>query len=147
MYKKLLVPIDGSAFSERAVRESIAFARQLGAEITAFVAEPEPPLPAVPRPVPAMTHETELHDARVERHAAQVLRSFEAQARNAGVGFRGCYTQSQRIPEAIAAAAREHGCDLIVMATHDRGPIGELFFGSHTKRVMARTKIPLLVLH
>lgn len=147
MYKKLLVPIDGSAFSERAVRESIALARQLGAEITGFIAEPEAPLPAVGRPAPMIALETRQHDARVGRHAVDVLLGFEVQARSAGVGFRGCYTQSQRIPEAIAAAAQQHGCDVIVMATHDRGLLRELFFGSHTKRLMARTKIPLLVLH
>ena len=54
---------------------------------------------------------------------------------------------SQRIPEAIAAAAQQHGCDVIVMATHDGGPLRELFLGSYTKRLMARTKIPPLVPH
>ena len=33
------------------------------------------------------------------------------------------------------------------MATHGRGAFGDLLFGSHTKAVMARTKVPLLVLH
>ena len=147
MYRKLLVPIDGSAFSERAVRASIELARQLGAEITGFIAEPEAPLPAVGRPAPLIALEARQHDARVGRHAVTALLGFEAQARNAGVGFSGCYTQSQRIPEAIATAAQQHGCDVIVMATHGCRPLRELFFGSHTKRVMARTKSPLLVLH
>jgi nucleotide-binding universal stress UspA family protein len=33
------------------------------------------------------------------------------------------------------------------MATHGRGAFGELMFGSHTKRVMAASRVPLLVLH
>jgi nucleotide-binding universal stress UspA family protein len=36
---------------------------------------------------------------------------------------------------------------MIVMVTHGRGPFGELLFGSRTKGVMARSKLPLLVLH
>ena len=51
------------------------------------------------------------------------------------------------IDDAIAEAAAESGCDLIVMATHGRGVFGELLFGSHTKAVLARCKVPLLVLH
>ncbi|HRC37569.1 MAG TPA: universal stress protein, partial [Rubrivivax sp.] len=31
--------------------------------------------------------------------------------------------------------------------THGRGTFGELLFGSHTKTLMARTRLPLLVLH
>ena len=38
-------------------------------------------------------------------------------------------------------------CDMIVMATHGRGTFGELLFGSQTKNVMARSKLPLVVLH
>jgi nucleotide-binding universal stress UspA family protein len=33
------------------------------------------------------------------------------------------------------------------MATHGRGFFGELLFGSHTRSVMAQSKLPLLVLH
>jgi nucleotide-binding universal stress UspA family protein len=36
---------------------------------------------------------------------------------------------------------------MIVMVTHGRGVFGELLFGSHTKKLLARTKLPLLVLH
>jgi nucleotide-binding universal stress UspA family protein len=36
---------------------------------------------------------------------------------------------------------------MIVMVTHGRGAFGELLFGSHTKNVLSKSKIPLLVLH
>jgi nucleotide-binding universal stress UspA family protein len=41
----------------------------------------------------------------------------------------------------------DHHCDLIVMVTHGRGAFGEMLFGSHTKNVLARSLLPLLVLH
>ena len=47
----------------------------------------------------------------------------------------------------IKPAAEELGCDLIAMVTHGRGTFGELLFGSHTKNVLSRSKLPLLVLH
>ena len=47
MYKKLLVPVDGGDLTDRAMTQSIALARQLGASITAFVVEPDMPLPNV----------------------------------------------------------------------------------------------------
>ena len=147
MYRNLLVPVDGSDLSERAMLGSIELARQLGAAITAFVAEPTPPLPAVGRTARAGEREYELHDQRTARHAESVLTRFEAHARDAGVAFRGHHAQSPRVEDAIASAAEEHGCDMIVMATHGRGVLGELLFGAHTKGVMARSKLPLLVLH
>jgi nucleotide-binding universal stress UspA family protein len=147
MFKNLLVPVDGHELSDTAMLNSIRLAHQLGASITAFVAEPTPPLPAVGRPASLVTLEHELHDARTARHASSVLQLFEARARSAGVPFSGHHKQAMHIPDAIAEAASEHGCDMIVMATHGRGPFGELMFGSNTKGVMSRTRLPLLVLH
>src|SRR5690349_14317209 len=40
MYKHILVPTDGSDLSDRAVAEAIAFARSLGARITALTVSP-----------------------------------------------------------------------------------------------------------
>jgi len=51
------------------------------------------------------------------------------------------------VDDAIVRAAQEFGCDMVVMVTHGRGAFGELLFGSHTKNVLARCKVPLLVLH
>jgi nucleotide-binding universal stress UspA family protein len=147
VYRKLLVPVDGSDLSEQAMRGSIELAKQLGAAITAFVAESMPPLPSIGRTARQVQIENELHDARTARHAKTVLKRFEDRARDAGVGFSGHHVQALRIEDAIVEAAQEHGCDMIVMATHGRGAFGELLFGAHTKGVMARSSLPLLVLH
>lgn len=147
MYTHLLVPIDGSEITERAIDTSITLARQLGAAITGFVVEPTPPLPAVGRPVSLVASETELHEARTEAHARGLLARFEGLAQAAGVKFRGHFERSERVGEAIVETALDRGCDMIVMATHGRGPFGELLFGSYTKSVLARSKVPLLILH
>lgn len=147
MVQRLLVPVDGTELSDRAMRASIDLARQLGVAITGFVAEPAPPLPAVGRHPSVIAREHEQHDARVEAHAHDVLSRFEVQARSAGVAFEAYHVQAPLVDEAIVAAAEARGCDMIVMVTHGRGAFGEFLFGSQTKAVLARSKLPLLVLH
>jgi nucleotide-binding universal stress UspA family protein len=147
MFKHLLVPVDGSDITDRAIDTSISLAKQLGAAITGFVVEPSPPLPAVGRHPEAVKTEQELYEARTEAHARGVLARFETMAQAAGVAFRGHFERSDRVGETIVETARAAGCDMIVMATHGRGPFGEMLFGSYTKSVLARSKLPLLVLH
>ena len=50
------------------------------------------------------------------------------------------------VPKTILAFARELGADLIVMATHGRGPIGHLIFGSVTEAVVRNAVCPVLTL-
>lgn len=147
MYKHLLVPIDGSELSDKAMRHSIELATCLQSRITAFVAEPAPPLPTIGNTPRLIEREYERHDQRTAEHATQVIRKFKSAAQEAGIRFSGHYVQAHDVEDAIVAAAAEHGCDLIVMATHNRGLIGELMFGAHTKGVLGRSKLPLLVLH
>jgi nucleotide-binding universal stress UspA family protein len=87
------------------------------------------------------------HDVETRQHAQDVLGLFETRARRAGVAFTGHHVQAIDVDDAIVDAARELGCDMIVMVTHGRGVLGSLLFGGHTKNVMARSKLPLLVLH
>src|SRR3954471_5544350 len=145
-YKKLLVPVDGTALSERAMRASIDLARQLGASITGFVVEPDMPLPNVGTQPVAYARQREAHELRTDAHAHDVLAQFSEMAREAGVAFSGRHVSTDRVDAAIVDAARELDSDLIVMVTHGRGTFGELLFGSHTKNVLAKSKTPLLVL-
>jgi nucleotide-binding universal stress UspA family protein len=147
MYRKLFVPVDGSALSERAMVASIDLAKQLGAAITGFVVEPDPPMPTVGTQLPAYEKQTEQHITRTDTHAHKVLTHFELKAAEAGVAFSGLHARTDGVDRAILEQAEQSGCDMIVMVTHGRGTLGELVFGSHTKNVLARSKLPLLILH
>jgi len=147
MYGHLLVPVDGSELSELATQASLELARKLGARVTAFVAESMPPLPGMGTAMAAYTRDTEAHQVRTEAHANKVLAQFAVKAAEQGVKFEGKFQRTDAVDDAIVRAADEFGCDLIVMVTHGRGAFGELLFGSHTKNVLARSKLPLLVLH
>jgi nucleotide-binding universal stress UspA family protein len=104
-------------------------------------------LPAVGRPPTVVAREAEQHDRRTAAHAQKVLQRFEQMAREAGVAFEGHHEQAPLVDQAIADAAEAKSCDLILMVTHGRGAFGEFLFGSHTKAVLARCRLPLLVLH
>lgn len=147
MYKRLLVPVDGSELSDRAIQASVDLARQLGAAITGFVAEPLLPVRVGPRQRSLVAEEALEHDAMTSAHAHSVLRRFEDCARQAGVAFDGYHDQVPRVGQAIIELAESRGCDMIVMVTHGRGAFGEFLFGSQTKAVLAGSKLPLLVLH
>lgn len=146
MFKKLLVPVDGSVVSERAIGQAVDLAAQLGAGITGFVVEAMPSLPTMGTHLPSYQREVQSHEAKTEAHARQVLARFGEVARAAGVAFDGQFDRNDDVAGAIAGAAKRHGCDMIVMATHGRGAFGEMLFGSQTKRVLSLTTCPLLVL-
>ena len=147
MYRRLLVPVDGSDLSDRAMTASIDLARQLGASITGFIAEPMVTLPDLPRHPSAALRDAEEYDTITEARAREVLDRFQARAEAAGVPFEGHHAQVPRIDKAIIDAAESRGCDMIVMVTHGRGAFGEFLFGSQTKAVLAASRLPLLVLH
>lgn len=147
MFTHLLVPVDGTELSERAAQVSLELAKKLGARVSGFVAEPMPPLPTMSANVATYQRDTDAHLARTEEHARKVLAAFKAKAEEQGVAFDGHFQRNDSIDDAIVKAAGEYACDLVVMVTHGRGAFGELLFGSHTKNVMSRCKVPLLVLH
>lgn len=147
MFKQLLVPIDGTTLSSKAIEQALALAGQLGAGITGFVVEAMPALPGMGTHLGNYQREVKAHEAQTEAHAKKLLAGFEQAAAGSGVAFTGEYERNDDIAAAIAGMADRGRCDMIVMATHGRGAFGELLFGSQTKRVLSLTKLPLLVLH
>lgn len=147
MYKNLFVPVDGSELSHRAMDGSIGLARQLGASITGFVVEPDLPLSVLSRDAQTATERIKEHESRNEAHAKSLLEQFEQRAKAAGVPFTASHVTAYSVNQAIMDEAEKAGCDMIVMVTHGRGPVGEFLFGSHTKNIIARSKLPVLVLH
>ena len=76
-----------------------------------------------------------------------MLSLFQERAESAGVAFTGTHVTASSVERAITDEATHAGCDMIVMVTHGRGPMGEFLFGSHTKKIIASSPLPVLVLH
>jgi len=144
MYKRILVPTDGSPVAEAAAGAAIALSRSCGAEIVALsLAVPEPVLQSVAGAMvidPGQQAEVLLDRAHAR---AGVL---AAQARAAGVDCRPVATLVPDPARGILDAARAYACDLIVMGSHGRTGLSGLVAGSVTQAVLAYSPQPVMVL-
>lgn len=149
MYKHILLPTDGSALALRGARAGIALARALGAKVSAVY--------VAPAYLPPMYSEAMVYAApggyspaewkkQVAAASARALGAIEREARKAGVRFAGVRVTDAQPYAGILKAARAKKCDAIAMASHGRGGLGGLLLGSETTRVLAHSKIPVIVI-
>ena len=143
MYKHILIPTDGSALSEVAVRQGVALAKSLGASTTAITVTPTYHTFAV-EPM-ALTDTVEQYEKDCKALAARYLETVREAATTAGVPCTGLHVVHDSPYEAIIEAATKNHCDLIVMASHGRKGVAALVLGSETTKVLTHSKIPVLV--
>lgn len=143
MYKRILLPTDGSEASQRAIRAGVDFARSIGADVIAMTAVPK---------FHALTTNAEMLEQTREEYAAasrmrgqHLLDGIATVARQAGVPCMSVLAASDSPYEAILASAIEHHCDLIVMASHGRKGIKGFLLGSETQKVLVHSAIPVMV--
>src|SRR5262245_55375397 len=145
MYKHILIPTDGSAISRKAVAAGVKLAKAMGAKVTGFYAAP----PATPLEfrglIPVGYTDPAKHARAIEKAAASHLAVVEKAARAAGVRCRVAHVTDDFPAEAIVAAAKKHGCDLIFMASHGRRGFKSSMLGSHTQKVLTLSPVPVLV--
>lgn len=143
MFKHILVPTDGSKLSERALKQAVRLAKQLGARMTAFHVMPKFQPSTYQMELLQMTV-GEYDQARLE-HASQFLRFAERVAAAAGVECEGRHVVSDYPYKEIVKAAQKYGCDLILMASHGRRGIEGFLLGSETQKVLTHSHVPVLV--
>jgi nucleotide-binding universal stress UspA family protein len=145
MYKNILVPIDGSALSRSAAREAVAFAKAQGAKVVGFYVAPAYQPNVYADFVPASFVSPKEYDELAKKTADKYLSVVEKAAQAAGVSCKCAHAMSDLPYEEIIKAAQRHKCDLIFMASHGRSGIARLLLGSQTSKVLAHTKVPVLV--
>jgi len=145
MFKNILVPTDGSEFSQSTIRRAVSFAKEAGARITAF--NVKPPHTEIYWAKGAYVHLPK--DDEIERlseqEAQEMLGFVEKLCQDAGVSCKKQTATSGTIYEAIIDAAKQNDCDLIFMASHGRRGLNALILGSETNKVLTHSKIPVLV--
>jgi nucleotide-binding universal stress UspA family protein len=142
MYKRILVPTDGSEITAKAVQTAIGLAKLTGAELfTIGVKEPFP-YSAISemQPVPPQ----EFYDAQ-ERIAAGHVKAAVDAGQAAGLTVQGHTVEALHPWEAIIDHAKNQNCDLIVMASHGRRGVSALLLGSETQKVLTHSALPVLV--
>ncbi|WP_263772282.1 universal stress protein [Propionivibrio soli] len=145
MFKHILVPTDGSPFSQETVRRAVSFAKEAGARITAFYAKPEYPVTYYGEGALIDSTSPEHFAKMTEEQAAQILDPVETLCANEGVPCTKLSLTNDVVYEAIIEAATKSGCDLIFMASHGRRGFSGLLLGSETNKVLTHTRIPVLV--
>jgi nucleotide-binding universal stress UspA family protein len=83
--------------------------------------------------------------ALTEEHAKEALEPLATAARAAGIEPDLHFFRNVTPNEGIIMAAKNHGCDLIVMATHARRGISAMLLGNETQKVIAESPVPVLV--
>jgi nucleotide-binding universal stress UspA family protein len=143
MYPRILVPVDGSAASSRALHEAAALAHALGSALVLLNVVDTYQL------LLAKTNPAEYDAAResLRRHGQELLEAARLTAEGAGVASHGLLREvmSSRVSGAIVEEARRHRCNLIVMGTHGRNGRTRLPLGSDAERVVRAAKMPVLL--
>jgi nucleotide-binding universal stress UspA family protein len=142
MYKRILVPLDGSKLAETALPHAESMANTFGAELVLLtVVHP----PSVIGRTPA--------DVQIFQKAYDTIQE-EAETYLAGV--KGTLREKQIKVETVVGlgpvvadiinTADSKAVDLVIIASHGRSGMGRVFFGSVAAGVLNRIEKPLLVI-
>jgi len=143
MFKHILVPIDGSVLSMKAVESAVALAGVIGARMTVItVIEPSGVLATDSKRVAATRKAYERH---VRDSAERELKDAERNATKQGVACAMILQEHAQPYQAIIETAAKKKCDLIAMASHGRRGVAALLLGSETSKVLTHSRVPVLV--
>ena len=143
MYRRILVPVDGSETAERGFQEALGLAKLCGASLVLLhVVEYYPVMMEM---ATSTTWEQVSSDLR--EHGRRVLEGAHAAATAAGVASESHLEDAAaaRVCDVIVDQAREHHCDLVVMGTHGRRGVQHAIIGSDAERVIRMSPVPLLL--
>ncbi len=148
MYSRILVPMDGSKLSEKALPHAQGLAKASGATIhlvqvharhhdMGASVEGGP----VGGPSAELMHQVE--DAEVAA-AKSYLKHLASHLEGEGIQVETALLDGAA-HENIVDYAKQHGIDLITMCTHGRGGVRRMLLGSVTDRVIRTGEVPVLV--
>ena len=141
MYKRVVVPLDGSPLAEGMLRFIVDIAGPLDLEVVLLrVIRPQPPQ------VTESSRLVVLEDigARMAE-AREYLVPLAVELNTKGIRVRTEVRRGDPVEE-IVAGAREAGADLIAMTTHGRSGLGRLLFGSVAEAVLRQAEIPVFLM-
>jgi nucleotide-binding universal stress UspA family protein len=143
MYKRILVPIDGSPTAEAGLREAIALASG-HADSTIRLLHVLEPLPAL------QGMEMIAIDPLLENMTAfgkKILRNAKARVESNGIRAETAFRKASpgRTADGIGREADKWRADLVVMGTHGRRGIHRLVMGSDAESVLRESRVPVLM--
>ena len=139
MYKRILVPVDGSETSNRAVVAALQMARENGGRVRLVHALDELAY------LSGYEYSADLLKAARDQ-GSRVLEDAQAMAKSAGVAADGklVETAGRRLGELVAEEARNWEADLVVVGTHGRRGMSRILLGSGAEQVLRLAPVPVL---
>jgi len=144
MYKKILVPIDGSPTAARGLDEAIKVAQLTGASLRLIHVVELLNFTTCIEPVGIYASDA---IAVVTRAGAEVLErgKFHAAAKGIAVETALLDNLSLRVSEQVIDQAKTWNADLIVIGTHGRRGVGRLMLGSDAEEIVRSAPVPVLL--
>lgn len=145
MYKRILVALDGSETSMRALTASLNLARQGGGRVRLVHVVEELAYLGGFDPYGASSGDL---IKVIRENGAKVLTTGLAAAGSAGVEADTVLYDNfgERLPDAVADAAKQWNADLIVVGTHGRRGMGRVLMGSGAEQIIRISPVPVLVI-
>ena len=144
MYKRILVPFDGSATSTKGLDEAINLAKLTGARLRLIHMADELDF--------ATGFETSAVYARdvipqMKETGERILDEGATRAAAAGVEVETFLFEriATRLAELVAEQAKAWGADLVVIGTHGRRGVGRLLLGSDAEQIVRMAPVPVLL--
>ena len=146
MFKKILIPTDGSPLSAQAANKGVCFAREIGAEVVAlYVTQPFAATVGFDGMAAAYAITDEDYEKTANEQAQKYIKQVLDRAETAGVKATGKVVSNFNVADGIVQAAEEDGCDLIFIGSHGRSGLSRLLLGSVTVKVLGLAKTATLV--
>ena len=144
MYKRILVPVDGSATSRRGLKAALRLARgQRAALLVLNVVDAMPILATVEGGAALDSGVFE----SLRASGRKVLDRALAEAKRGGVRAKGVLAENLagRVADVIVRQARKLRADVIVIGTHGRRGLSRMVMGSDAELVVRYSSVPVLL--
>ncbi len=142
MFKSLLIPVDGSPCSDKALAEGGKLAKTLTAKVVVLYVMQNPGV--LYGMGDAVAYQGELYD-ELRKQAEHMLETAKKVVRQTGVEVHTLLFKGKYPADVILQEENNH--DLIVMGTHGRKGMSRWFMGSVTEGVLRRAQKPCLIVH
>lgn len=144
MYKRILVPVDGSSTSRRGLQEAITLAGLTGGQLRLLhvVDELSAAMSMSGQGVVSADMFQLLREGgeQVLAEALAAVRSHQLVADSVLIeGFSG------RLCDHVLAQAQQWGAEIIVLGSHGRRGVGRMVMGSDAEQIIRTAQVPVLV--
>lgn len=144
MYKRILVPVDGSATAERGIAEAIRMAKLMDGVLCFYHAVDDQ---SVSIGLQSSVAFVDNWQQSLKESGERILRDAKEKASAAGVRCETTLSEdfSDPVAKRVTDEARRCRADLIVMGTHGRRGLKRMLLGSSAEAVLRDSPVPVLL--